>query len=135
MTEQRISSKETAGLKHTSDPTLIVDTTLGLLLPGLALILAPGVLLAGSNPAITAAMLITALFGLSVHLGLQDSPAYGRLAPLLLAPLALGSILAIGLAPMLPMPISLLVLLPAVVFARAVRHAWRHTRRASVTVG
>lgn len=135
MTEDRSSVEETARLKHASDPTLLLETGLGLLMPGVALILAPGVLLSGEHPVAMVLLCISALFTLSVHLGLQDSPAYGRLAPLVFGPLALAPLLAAALAVTLPIPLGLLALLPAVVYARAARHAWKHLRRRTVTVG
>jgi hypothetical protein len=127
MTEDPISDPGMEALSRATN-MLLLDAALGLLLPGLALILAPQLLLVGPYPAATAAILIAELFILSVHLGQQDSPAYRRLAPLLIGPLALAPLLLIGLALRITLPVGLLALLPAAVFARSAHHAWRHLR-------
>ena len=92
------------------------------------MLLAPNTMLIGSSPVATAMILIAEMFILSVHLGLQDSPAYDQLAPLLIAPLALAPFFAIWHALALPGLISLIALLPAIAFARAALHAWKHLR-------
>jgi len=128
MTEEPISAEETAAPSSVSSNLLLLDVSLGLLIPGLALILAPATMLVGNSPVATAIILIAEMFILSVHLGLQDSPAYDQLAPLLIAPLALAPIFAIWHALALPGLISILALLPAVAFVRAALHAGKHLR-------
>jgi hypothetical protein len=135
MTKRRRSAKETANLTHASDLRLLLETSIGLLLPGLVFILKPSLFLAAEHPGAMALLYTSALFALSIHLGLQDSPAYGRLAPLVCGPLALAPFLLAAPVSTLPMPIGLLALLPAVVYARAAHHAWRHLRPGAVTVG
>lgn len=128
MTEEPISAEETAVPSSASSNVLLLDVSLGLLLPGVALILAPTIILVGSSPIATAMIMIAEMFILSVHLGLQDSPAYAQLAPLLIAPLALAPIFAVWHALALPGLVSLIALLPAIVFVRAALHAGKHLR-------
>jgi len=129
MIEDPVSIEESGALSvGASDHILLLDTAIGLMLPGLVLILAPDILLVGENPIATAAILISELFILSVHLGLQDSPSYDRLAPLLLGPLALAPAFAIWLALKLPLIVGIITLLPAMVFARSAYRAWQHLR-------
>ncbi len=135
MTHRRSSAKETANPTHASDLRLLLETSIGLLLPGLAFILEPSVFLATEQPAAMALLYTSALFAMSIHLGLQDSPAYGRLAPLVCGPLALAPFLLAAPMSTMPMPAGLLALLPTVVYARAAHHAWKHLRQGTVTVG
>ena len=128
MTEEPISAEETAAPSGASNNLILLDVSLGLLLPGLALILAPEAMLVGSSPVATAVVFIAEMFILSVHLGLQDSPAYTKLAPLLIGPLSLAPLAAVWHALALSGLISLIALLPAVAFTRAALHAWKHLR-------
>ena len=128
MTEEPISAEETAALPGGASNQLLIDASLGLLLPGLALILVPDVLLVGEMPITVAVILIAELFLLSVHLGMQESPAYPRLAPLLIGPLALAPLFAGWLALQLPLLVGLLALIPAAVFVRAAWRAGKHLR-------
>lgn len=126
MTEDTFT-EEASALRSLASSMLMVDVLFGLLAPGLALILAPSVLLGGSITPVavsTVVILIAELAVLSVHLGFQDSPAYARAARLLVAPLALAPILLLWLSVHLPPLVSFCTLPTMLVFARAAWRAW-----------